>query len=103
MLLANPKHGKFDKYKSITEQIKVIPPLLSRCDLVLVIQDNLNKEKYRKIAESILNKFSNSDSKKIENKGILNNNTLKKYLKYATTFKPKLSEESIKYLNDYFC
>lgn len=102
LLLANPKHGKFDKYKSITEQIKVIPPLLSRCDLVLVIQDNLNKEKYRKIAESILNKFSNSDSKKIENKGILNNNTLKKYLKYATTFKPKLNKESRKYLNDYF-
>ena len=27
---------------------------------------------------------------------------MKKYLKYATTFKPKLNKESRKYLNDYF-
>ena len=103
LLLANPINGKFDKYKpSIIEQIKVTPPLLSRCDLLLAIQNEPDKEKDRKIATKILKKYNNSDSEKIENNKTLDRNTLKKYLKYASELNPVLSKETQEYLINYY-
>lgn len=103
LLLANPINGKFDKYKpSIIEQIKITPPLLSRCDLLLAIQNEPDKEKDRKIATKILKKYNNSDSEKIEDKEILNIKTTRKYLKYASEFNPVLSKETQEYLINYY-
>lgn len=37
---ANPKHGRFDPYEPIAEQIDIDPTLISRFDLIFVMKDN---------------------------------------------------------------
>ena len=51
---ANPKFGSFDEYKSVTEQIKLSSPILSRFDLIFIIKDRVDKERDKNIAMSIL-------------------------------------------------
>ena len=42
---ANPKFGRFDRYKSIAEQIDLPSPILSRFDLIFIIEDKPNAER----------------------------------------------------------
>ncbi|MEE8167777.1 MAG: minichromosome maintenance protein MCM [Candidatus Hydrothermarchaeales archaeon] len=49
---ANPKYGRFDKYRAISEQINLSPTLLSRFDLIFFVEDEL--EDTREVAKHIL-------------------------------------------------
>ncbi len=49
---ANPKYGRFDKYRPISEQINLTPTLLSRFDLIFFVEDDL--EDTRLVAKHIL-------------------------------------------------
>lgn len=51
---ANPKHGRFDPYEIISEQIELDPALYSRFDLIFTIQDEIKEDRDRNISESIL-------------------------------------------------
>jgi len=51
---ANPKLGRFDPYGNIGEQINMPPSLLSRFDLIFILQDRPDKEKDEKIARHIM-------------------------------------------------
>lgn len=51
---ANPKHGRFDPYESISSQIAVTPALLSRFDLIYIMKDEPNAAIDGKIADHIL-------------------------------------------------
>jgi replicative DNA helicase Mcm len=51
---SNPKYGRFDRYESIAEQISMPPALLSRFDLIFILQDTPNHTLDSKIANHIL-------------------------------------------------
>ncbi|MDI6877146.1 MAG: minichromosome maintenance protein MCM [Methanomicrobiales archaeon] len=51
---ANPKLGRFDQFVPIAEQINMPPALLSRFDLIFVMQDQPEKKRDEAIAEHIL-------------------------------------------------
>ncbi|MCQ2738203.1 MAG: minichromosome maintenance protein MCM, partial [archaeon] len=51
---ANPKFGRFDRYKTVADQIDLPAPILSRFDLTFVIEDKPNFENDRKLAQHIL-------------------------------------------------
>lgn len=51
---ANPKFGRFDRYKSVAEQIDLPSPILSRFDLTFVVEDKPNVENDRELAKHIL-------------------------------------------------
>ena len=51
---ANPKHGRFDRYESIAEQIDLEPALISRFDLIFIVQDNPDPEEDGELADHIL-------------------------------------------------
>lgn len=101
--LANPTYGRFDRYKTIQEQIKLYPPLQSRYDLIIVLEDKQNKSKDRKIAKSILNQYSsNTDQDNGNETDLIPFDLLKKYLAYArNNFKPEITEELHQVLIDY--
>lgn len=81
--VGNPKGGRYDPYKTPTENIKLPPTLLSRFDLIFVIKDIPEAELDGKIADFILD-HSISNTTEIENKKILiPQDLLKKYIKYA--------------------
>ncbi|KZX15038.1 MCM2/3/5 family protein [Methanobrevibacter cuticularis] len=95
---ANPKFGRFDRYKSLAEQIDLPSPILSRFDLTFVIEDKPNVENDRELAKHIL-KIHQEDSVEYE----IEPELLRKYIAYARkNITPKLTDESNKVLEDFY-
>lgn len=51
---ANPDEGRFDPYKTVSEQIDLEPPLVSRFDLIFIFKDTPDTDEDSKIAAHIL-------------------------------------------------
>ena len=82
----NPVYGRFDPYssKSINDQIKIYPALLSRFDMVIALEDKKNEAKDKLIGKSILNKFRpGSRNQEDDSKKRIDPELLQKYLIYA--------------------
>lgn len=56
----NPKHGRFDPYEPVTEQIDLSAPLMSRFDLMFMIHDEVDEERDAEIGEKIIESWSES-------------------------------------------
>ena len=75
---ANPKYGKFRREKGIGEQLDIPDSTLSRFDLVFVLEDDIDKDKDRDLADALLNKtfvIDESDTLELD--------LFKKYVTYA--------------------
>ena len=90
---ANPVNGRFDKWNTnIGEQINMTPTLLSRFDLIFVIQDRPDRDNDSRIAEHIARNHSDTKDKA---KQPLDNDIIRKYVAYArANIKPELSDEA---------
>ncbi|MCI5867783.1 MAG: minichromosome maintenance protein MCM [Methanosphaera sp.] len=95
---ANPKFGRFDRYKSIPEQIELPPPILSRFDLIFIVEDKPNAERDHKLAGHILKIHQeNTVPYKIDPE------LLRKYIAYARkSVQPTLTDEAAKVLQDFY-
>ena len=78
---ANPKYGRFDQTKNLSDQFDVPPTLLSRFDLIFPIVDVLDEEKDTKLAEHILSTHMGTDD--IDEKSFFDQDLLRKYIAYA--------------------
>jgi len=78
---ANPKYGRFDQTKNLSDQFDVPPTLLSRFDLIFPIVDVLDEEKDSKLAEHIL--LGHRGEEEAEKKETLERDLLMKYIAYA--------------------
>lgn len=95
---ANPKYERFDKYKSLKEQIDFPPSFLSRMDLIFIIQEKPDNE----IIDIILNRYNGQNIEVMDNEEIIDKELMKKYLYYAkNNFNPILTEEAQKTANEY--
>lgn len=95
---ANPKYERFDKYKSLKEQIDFPPSFLSRMDLIFIIQEKPDDE----IIDIILNRYNGQNIEVLDNEEIIDKELMKKYLYYAkNNFNPILTEEAQKTANEY--
>ncbi len=56
---ANPINSKYNVKKSVVENINLIPALLSRFDMIYIILDRPSEEYDKRLAEHILNIYSN--------------------------------------------
>ncbi|MEE3497294.1 MAG: minichromosome maintenance protein MCM, partial [Butyrivibrio sp.] len=95
---ANPKFGTFDQYKTLANQIDLPSPILSRFDLIFVIEDKPDVEKDRELAQHILktHQFSNI-AYDIEPE------LLRKYIAYARkNIHPVLTDEANKVLEEFY-
>ncbi len=105
---ANPHSGRYDIYKTPTQNIRLPPSLLSRFDLIFVVVDRPNKADDAQMAEFILQSaMIDSDnenfSEKEENFAPISGELLKKYIKHAKrTCKPTLTKEAKKYIKDFY-
>jgi replicative DNA helicase Mcm len=48
---ANPKHGSFDRFEALNEQVEIGSPLLSRFDLIFGVSDAVDRERDGMIAD----------------------------------------------------
>ncbi|BAW30864.1 MCM family protein [Methanothermobacter sp. MT-2] len=95
---ANPKFGRFDTYKSIAEQIDLPSTILSRFDLIFVIEDRPHEERDRELARHIL-KTHKEDELSIE----IEPELLRKYIAYARkNVNPKLTDEAMNVLEEFY-
>ena len=94
---ANPKLGRFDRYKPIAEQIDLPPTIISRFDLIFFVMDK--PEESEDVAKHILKTATNPE----EIKPILEPEFLKKYVAYARRkIHPKLSDEAKEKIKDFY-
>ncbi|MGC9009237.1 MAG: LAGLIDADG family homing endonuclease [Sulfolobales archaeon] len=95
----NPRYGRYEEDRHITENINLPPTILSRFDLIFVLRDKPNPEEDRRLASYIVETHARYD----EIKPIIDPQLLRKYIAYARTYvKPVLSEEARKMLVDFF-
>lgn len=95
---ANPKWGMYDSDNSLRDNINIPAPLLSRFDLIWLIQDKVNMTSDRLKANHILDSFEMT----MGDRCYLKEDELSKYINYARTFNPKLNEKAKKLLLDIY-
>jgi len=88
---ANPMYGKYDPFKNITENVNLPIPLLTRFDLIFVVRDKPSKERDAKIAKHIINLHTPQG---IDNRSLVDSDTLTKYVSYAKRIDPILTKEA---------
>ncbi len=95
---ANPKFGRFDRYKVLAEQIDLPAPIISRFDLIFVIEDKPSREGDSKLADHIL-KIHQSNTVDYE----IEPELLRKYIAYARkSVNPKLTAEAMEVLREFY-
>ena len=95
---ANPKYGKYDPFRNITENVEPLPiPLLTRFDIIHVIRDNADTEKDNRIASHILEIHRDVEHAA---QSVIEIDLFRKYLAYAKQIEPKLTTEAIDILRE---
>jgi len=95
---ANPKFGRFDRYKVLAEQIDLPAPIISRFDLIFVIEDKPSRDGDAKLAEHIL-KIHKENTVDYE----IEPELLRKYIAYARkNVNPQLTDEANEILREFY-
>ncbi|KZX14301.1 minichromosome maintenance protein MCM [Methanobrevibacter curvatus] len=95
---ANPKFGRFDKFKPTGEQVDLPPTILSRFDLTFLLEDKPNVEKDRELASHIL-----KTHKSFSIEYAIEPELLRKYISYArSNVHPVLSDEAIEVIQEFY-
>ena len=95
---ANPKFGRFDRYRSIAEQIDLPSPILSRFDLIFIIEDKPNAERDHDLAGHILKIHQDSTIPYV-----IEPELMRKYIAYARkSVQPTLTKEAAEVLQDFY-
>jgi DNA replication licensing factor MCM6 len=90
---ANPIKGRYDKRKTLRQNINLSQPIMSRFDLYFVLIDDVDKENDTNIANHVLhNHEMYADFTGQESYFTLEQ--VKLYLKYVKSMKPKLTDEA---------
>ena len=97
---ANPKYGRFDQTKNLSDQFDVPPTLLSRFDLIFPIVDVLDEEKDAKLAEHILSTHMGTE---VVDSDIFDKELLRKYIAYARRkIFPKLTSAASQKIKEFY-
>lgn len=97
---ANPKFGRFNRMKSLPEQLDLPPTLLSRFDLIFLLLDEPDEKVDGAIAEHIL-KVRRGEAEAVTPK--IPYDLLKKYIAYARkNVHPVLSREAMEEIKNYY-
>ncbi|MFT4326974.1 MAG: minichromosome maintenance protein MCM, partial [Candidatus Woesearchaeota archaeon] len=96
---ANPRHGRFDPYASLADQINLPPALISRFDLIFPFRDEPDREKDDIMANFILNMHKNAEVKEPD----IPTELLSKYIIYARQrIHPKLTESAMLEIKNFY-
>ncbi|CAG8526553.1 4087_t:CDS:10 [Cetraspora pellucida] len=88
---ANPNGGRYNKRLSLRRNISMSAPIMSRFDLFFVVLDECKPDVDQMIAEHIVEIHRRGDD---SINPPYDTETLQRYIRYARTFKPKISQDS---------
>jgi len=103
----NPYLGRYNKYKTPTENIRQPPTLLSRFDLIFIVTDEPDKAKDAQLAEFILEQATGDFTQISQNVDEplipIKQDLLKKYIHYArNNCFPVLTQEAKNKIKEYY-
>jgi replicative DNA helicase Mcm len=96
---ANPSLGRYEPNRTVAENISLPVTILSRFDLIFVLRDVPNKESDSKMSRHIL---------EIHRRGVspveaqVDAELLRKYVSFAKSIKPELSNDALNRLSDFY-
>ncbi|MCW4050579.1 MAG: minichromosome maintenance protein MCM [Candidatus Bathyarchaeota archaeon] len=95
---ANPALGRYNPYQTIAQNITLPVTMLSRFDLIFILKDQPDIQKDTEIAEHILGIHKTQSSHDVP----LRLEFLKKYISYAKTINPRITDEVIVRFRDFY-
>lgn len=97
---ANPRRGRWNPYKATAENLNLPPTILSRFDLIFVLEDKPDLKEDHDMATHILNLHQ---SQTLPKDPPINQDLLRKYIAYAKReVHPRLSDEAQERLLEYY-
>ncbi len=96
---ANPSLGRYEPNRTVAENVPLPVTILSRFDLIFVLRDVPNKESDGKMTQHIL-EIHRRGASPVEAQ--VSPELLRKYVSFAKTIKPVLSNEALKQLSDFY-
>merc|ERR1711881_52261 len=94
---ANPIGGRYEKSKSLKQNIEMTAPLMSRFDLFFILVDECNEVTDYAIARRIVDLHTRLDESINRTYSL---EEIQRYLVFARMFKPKISAESEEFMVD---
>ncbi|GMK55135.1 hypothetical protein CspeluHIS016_0201910 [Cutaneotrichosporon spelunceum] len=94
---ANPIGGRYNRKQSLRANVAMSAPIMSRFDLFFVVLDECNEEVDLRLAQHIVNVHRKRDAA-IQPE--YSTEELQRYIRYARTFKPRISSEASQVLVD---
>lgn len=96
----NPVGGFFDKMKPKHHQIGLEPAILSRFDIILLVEDIPNEQKDEAIHKKLLSDYKKEDPKNpISKEPIM---LFRKYIKLTKTYKPTIPDDLDNYTAQFY-
>ncbi|XP_076354711.1 minichromosome maintenance 6 isoform X1 [Tachypleus tridentatus] len=92
---ANPVGGRYDRTKSLKQNISLSAPIMSRFDLFFILIDECNEVTDYAIARRIVDLHSNND---LSIDRVYTVEEIQRYMTFARQFKPKINKDSEEYL-----
>ncbi|MEM1596261.1 MAG: hypothetical protein QXS24_03800 [Desulfurococcaceae archaeon] len=95
----NPKYGRYDPTQPVSKNIDLPPTILSRFDLIFIVQDIPQSEQDRRLARHILGIHTDEEKAR----GFIDPQLLKKYVSYARRYiRPQLTPEASKLIEEFY-
>lgn len=92
---ANPIGGRYDRSKSLQQNIMLSAPIMSRFDLFFILVDECNEVVDYAIAKKIMDLHTNCEEAIAQ---VYAREDVLRYITFAKQFKPQIGEESLKLL-----
>merc|ERR1712226_524865 len=96
---ANPIGGRYDRSKSLKQNIQMSAPIMSRFDLFFILVDDCNEVTDYAIARRIVDLHSKAE---MSVDRIYEVADISRYISLARLFKPKVTEEAMEFLVDQY-
>jgi DNA replication licensing factor MCM6 len=84
---ANPMFGRYDKSKSLKNNINLSAPIMSRFDLFFIVCDEANEENDKNLSDFIVHLHQNKETKAPK----YTHSELKNYISVARKIKPQIT------------
>ncbi|KAF3699002.1 Zygotic DNA replication licensing factor mcm6-B [Channa argus] len=92
---ANPVNGRYDRSKSLKQNVNLSAPIMSRFDLFFILVDDCNEVTDYAIARRIVDLHSRVEESVDR---LYSLDEIRRYLLFARQFKPKISSESEEFI-----
>jgi len=88
---ANPISGRYERSKSLQQNIQMTAPIMSRFDLFFILVDECNELIDYSIARKIIDLHKDAD---LSVNRVYSEDDIRRYLNFSRMFKPKICDES---------